>query len=75
MGRGLYKLNARGVATTDQRGRYADGGGLYLQVDGRGTRQWTFRFQIDGRCRATIKVRHVVNQGETAPGWTAEGRA
>jgi integrase len=49
MGRGLYKLNARGVATTDLRGRYADGGGLYLQVDGRGTRQWTFRFQIDGR--------------------------
>ena len=26
-------------------------------------------------CRATIKVRHVVNQGETAPGWTAVGRA
>ena len=28
-----------------------------------------------GICRATIKVRHVVNQGETAPGWTAVGRA
>ena len=26
-------------------------------------------------CRATIKVRHVFNQGETAPGWTADGRA
>ncbi len=30
---------------------------------------------INAQCRATIKVRHVVNQGETAPGWTAEGRA
>jgi hypothetical protein len=29
----------------------------------------------EGGCRATIKVRHVVNQGETAPGWTADGRA
>ena len=26
-------------------------------------------------CRATIKVRHSVNQGETAPGWADEGRA
>ena len=33
----------------------------------------TTRMLID--CRATIKVRHVVNQGETAPGWTADGRA
>jgi hypothetical protein len=29
-------------------GRYADGR-PYLQVDGKGTRQWTFRFQIGGR--------------------------
>ena len=24
-------------------------------------------------CGATIKVRHSVNQGDTAPGWTDEG--
>ena len=26
-------------------------------------------------CGATIKERHSVNQGETAPGWADEGRA
>ena len=39
--------------------------------------QYGFYFANDtaGSGRATIKVRHVVNQGETAPGWTADGRA
>lgn len=49
MARGLNKLSARGVASLQGRGRYSDGGGLYLQIDGTGTKQWTFRFQIAGR--------------------------
>ncbi|NQW50806.1 MAG: hypothetical protein HQ465_06150 [Rhodospirillales bacterium] len=31
--------------------------------------------QVAPRCGATIKERHSVNQGETAPGWADEGRA
>ena len=46
---GLNKLTARGVSCQTKRGRYADGGGLYLQVDGKGAKQWTFRYQIEGR--------------------------
>ncbi len=49
MAGGLNKLTARGVASLSERGRYADGGGLYLQIDGKGAKQWTFRFQIGGR--------------------------
>jgi integrase len=33
-------------------GRYADGGGLYLQVREVGTKAWLFRFMLDGRARA-----------------------
>jgi integrase len=33
-------------------GKYADGGGLYLQVASGGARSWIFRFMIDGRARA-----------------------
>lgn len=49
MAKGLNRLTAREVANTTERGRYADGGGLYLSIDGRGVRQWAFRFQIDGK--------------------------
>lgn len=49
MASGLNKLTARGVANLQARGRHADGGGLYLQIDGNGSKQWTFRFQIAGR--------------------------
>lgn len=49
MASGLNKLTARGVASLSERGRYADGGGLYLQIDGKGVKQWTFRFQLTGR--------------------------
>lgn len=49
MARKLNQLTTREVTALTARGRHADGGGLYLQVDGHGTRQWTFRFQIDGK--------------------------
>lgn len=49
MARALNKLSVRRVASLKKRGRYADGGGLYLLVDAKGAKQWTFRFQISGR--------------------------
>ncbi len=80
-GRDLDKLRmdqtirqfARDLAGADVGVMFYAGHGL--QVDGQ-----NFLVPIDAKledaaCRATIKVRHVVNQGETAPGWTAEGRA
>jgi Arm DNA-binding domain len=72
----LMKLTAAFVASCDEAGRYADGGGLYLQVTpvrGSGeraspqrsprrlrqprrrvkvTKQWLFRFQLNGKARA-----------------------
>jgi integrase len=47
----LNRLTARTVASKDQRGRYADGGGLFLQVSKWGTKAWIFRYQRDGRER------------------------
>ena len=45
------KLSARKVSTTNDPGRYADGGGLYLQVGATGSKAWLFRFMLDGRSR------------------------
>lgn len=42
------KLNARKVATASA-GKHADGGGLYLFVDGQGDRRWFFLFSWRGR--------------------------
>jgi len=39
------------VARATKPGRYADGGGLYLQVSQSGTRAWLFRFMRDGTAR------------------------
>ena len=33
------------------RGMHADGGGLYLHVNGRGAKSWIFRYMKDGRAR------------------------
>jgi integrase len=50
------KLTPRTVSSLDEVGRYADGGGLYLQVAksperGRTTKAWIFRYMLDGRAR------------------------
>jgi Arm DNA-binding domain len=42
------RLSARTVASVTKRGRYADGGGLYLQVSKWGSRSWVFRYERDG---------------------------
>jgi len=45
------KLSARRVATASTPGRYADGGGLYLQVGPNGGKAWLFRYSFGGRRR------------------------
>jgi hypothetical protein len=46
-----HKLTARRVETLRKRGRYGDGGGLWLEVAPGGTRSWIFRFSRHGRAR------------------------
>jgi integrase len=47
----LNRLSARTVETKTKRGRYADGGGLFLQVSKWGTKAWIFRYERNGRER------------------------
>ncbi len=49
--RTLHRLSPRRVTTERKRGRYADGGGLYLQVSEQGTKSWLFRFMQGGKAR------------------------
>jgi integrase len=45
------RLSSRTVETKTKRGRYADGGGLFLQVSKWGTKAWIFRYERGGRER------------------------
>lgn len=47
----MGRLNALQVRNLHAYGFYADGGGLYLQVDRNGARSWIFRFMLNGRAR------------------------
>ena len=49
--RELHRLKPKGIDNLKKPGRYADGGGLYLQVGPTGTKSWLFRFMRDGRAR------------------------
>lgn len=53
--RGIHRLTAKQVEKQRTPGRYADGGGLYLQVQpaaaGGFTQSWLFRFKFAGRAR------------------------
>lgn len=49
--RGSYKLTPLKVARLNEPGRYADGGGLYLQVSQWNTKSWLFRYMLNGRAR------------------------
>jgi integrase len=51
MARTLNKLTALKVGSLSKPGRYADGGGLYLQVTPSGTKSWLFRFMLQGHAR------------------------
>nr|WP_283206733.1 site-specific integrase [Methylobacterium iners] len=45
------KLTALGVARLKTPGMYGDGGGLWLQVTGKGAKSWIFRFTLSGKAR------------------------
>ena len=49
MARKINRLNARRVATITERGRHADGGGLYLSISTNGGRRWMFLFRWHGK--------------------------
>jgi integrase len=51
MKRTLGRLSATAIVRLTKRGRYADGGGLVLQVSEGGSRSWLFRWERDGRER------------------------
>jgi integrase len=50
MARPIHKLTALTIERTRREGRYADGGGLYLQVDGN-SKSWLFRYKRRGHTR------------------------
>src|SRR5262245_5511232 len=45
------RLSASKVARLQRRGRYCDGGGLWLQVSKWHTKSWIFQFAANGRVR------------------------
>jgi integrase len=51
MTRTIGKLTALKVDKAKWPGMYADGGGLYLRVTDSGTKNWVFRFMLNGRPR------------------------
>ena len=52
MARPWNKLSANFVRGAGRRGRYADGGGLYLQIARGGTKAWVFSYRRNGASRA-----------------------
>lgn len=51
MARQHSRLSALFIQRTKTPGRYADGGGLYLQVPDKGNGSWLFRFMLNGKAR------------------------
>lgn len=51
MGREINRLSAVKISKTTKPGRYADGGGLWLQVATSGTKSWLFRYTRHGKAR------------------------
>ena len=47
----LHTLTALKVKHSNVTGRYADGGGLYMQVSPNGTKSWIFRYRANGKRR------------------------
>src|SRR5262245_6020030 len=47
--RGIPKLTEKNIASLTTSGRYGDGGGLYLQVEPGGTKNFIQRVSRDGR--------------------------
>jgi hypothetical protein len=49
--RAVNRLTATAIRSQLERGLYADGNGLYLQVSAFGTKAWIYRYQRDGTPR------------------------
>lgn len=49
--RQLHRLSALRIAKLVDPGYYADGGGLYFQISGSGSRSWIYQFKLFGRSR------------------------
>lgn len=47
----MAKLTVKAVTAMNKPGRYPDGDGLYLQVAPGGSKQWLFRYKVQGRER------------------------
>lgn len=74
MARVIGKLTALKVQRAKDKGLYADGGGLYLQVGAGGNKSWLFRFMRHGKAQAMgLGALHAVSLAE-ARGKAADGR-
>ena len=51
MARKIDRLTDRTIKAKKEKGYYADGDGLYLQVSATGSKSWVFRFKRDGKAR------------------------
>jgi integrase len=71
MSRALHRLTAKAVAGKTKEGRYADGGGLWLQVRPNG-KSWLFRYELNGRARAMgLGPLHTITLAEAREAATA----
>ncbi len=51
MAKRINILSAKKLPTLNEKGLYADGGNLYLQVTASGSKSWIFRYMFDGKSR------------------------
>jgi Arm DNA-binding domain len=49
--RRIDRLTDRSIKAKKEKGYYADGDGLYLQISATGAKSWIFRFKRDGKAR------------------------
>ncbi len=71
----LNRLSAAGIKYLDKPGWYADGGGLYLEVDKNGRKRWAMRLTVNGKRRDFgLGPLHKVSLAE-ARGMAADYRA
>ena len=47
----MGKLNTAAIEQVEKPGMYPDGQGLYLQVTGRNSKSWIYRYSLNGRAR------------------------
>ena len=59
MARETKRLSPRRVATATVPGRYPDGDGLYLIVDGGGAKRWQFHFRFGGKSRREMGLGNI----------------